>query len=561
MRILRKDGTVTPVEYTDEVRGHITYVTISKDLDFSDAVSLELEYAHGLAHSGDEGYFVLPGSTKSESMLCRFTEKADAEYVMKEYTMPIFGVKTKRGAFVAIVTGMAYSYTLVCGVKNGNYYLYPRFVLNGEQPCEDIRVEYHYLSADDGDYSGMAREYRRYQLQCGACLPLKERAAKNPTLAYAKDAVLIRIRMGWKPVPATVLHQTPETEPPMHVACTFATVERFMDKLHAAGVKKAELTLVGWNVKGHDGRWPSAFPVEEALGGAEGLRRVVEKAKHYGYLIDGHTNSTDAYEISPLWDENDLLVDRDGKHMPIGNWSGGAGRALCPACALKQAKTILPQVAETGFRGLHYVDVVNIVMPRVCYSKAHPVNIVQSIDCHRQLARLCHDRFGGYSSEGVFDFSARYLDFGLYVCFNEKKITPLCDALIPWWQLVYHGIIMSNPYAVTVNYPVKGEHAHLKLLERGGRPSMYLYSKFVEKKNGNWMGEDDLTCDDEADMDATVAHIARAYAEWETLSQLETAYMEQHREIAPGVFEITYSDGTALTVDYNTETFKISPSV
>ena len=561
MRILRKDQTTAPAAYTVEERGDVTCVTIQKDLNFSDVVSIDFEYAHDLAKRGDEGYFVLPGSQKSESMLCRFTEKADAEYVMREYTMPIFGVKTKAGAFVAIVTGMAYSYTLVCGVKDSRYYLYPRFILNGEAPCEDIQVEYHRLPAADADYSGMAREYRRYQLERGACLPLRERAAKNPTLAYAKDAVLIRIRMGWKPVPATVLHQTLKNEPPMHVACTFATVERLMDKLYAAGVKKAELTLVGWNVKGHDGRWPSAFPVAEELGGEEGLRRVIEKAKTYGYLIDGHTNSTDAYEISPLWDENDLLVGRDGKHMPIGNWSGGAGRALCPACALKQAETILPQVAKMGFHGLHYVDVVNIVMPRVCYSKVHPVNIAQSIDCHRQLARLCHDRFGGYSSEGVFDFSARYLDYGLYVCFNEKKITPLCDALIPWWQLVYHGIIMSNPYAVTVNYPIKGTHAHLKLLECGGRPSMYLYSKFVEKKDGNWMGEDDLTCDNEADMDATVAHIAHAYAERETLSHLEMAYMEHHREIAPDVFEIAYSDGTVLTVDYGAETFKISPSV
>lgn len=557
MRILQKNGTWSTVPYTVETKNHVTRVTVSKSLDFSNIDRLDFEYEHQLATSGDAGYFVLPNSTATESMLCYFNEKADAEYTSAVYTMPVFGVKTADKTFVAIVSGLAYNYTLVCGVKDGKYYVYPRFDIGGEQPYEDICVEYHYLTGDDADYAGMAREYRRYQLERGGCLPLKERAAKNPVLDRAKDTVLIRIRLGWKPAPAKVLRQTPENEPEMHVACTFATVERFMEKLHAAGVEKAEITLVGWNAKGHDGRWPSAFPVEETLGGEAGLRRVIEKAKNFGYLITCHTNSTDAYEISSMWDEDDLLLDRNGNRMEIGKWSGGQGYALCPSCALKQAETILPQVQTFGFSGLHYVDVVNIVRPRTCYNQKHPLNTAQAIACNTQIAKLSRDLFGGYSSEGVIDFSARYLDYGLYVCFNEKKITPLCDKLIPWWQLVYHGIIMSNPCATTVNYPIKGERAHLKMLECGGRPSMYLYSKFVERENGNWMGETDLTCDNEADMDVTVSHIKRAYDEWKTLSYLQTEYMEQHREIRPGVFEVTYSDGSILTVDYNTETYTL----
>jgi hypothetical protein len=33
-----------------------------------------------------------------------------------------------------------------------------------------------------------------------------------------------------------------------------------------------------------------------------------------------------------------------------------------------------PKVAELGFRGLEYVDVLSIIKPHVCYDPAHPCN-------------------------------------------------------------------------------------------------------------------------------------------------------------------------------------------
>ena len=39
------------------------------------------------------------------------------------------------------------------------------------------------------------------------------------------------------------------------------------------GIDKAEFCLVGWNVSGHDGRFPQLSPVEERLGGEKKLRK------------------------------------------------------------------------------------------------------------------------------------------------------------------------------------------------------------------------------------------------------------------------------------------------
>ncbi|MBQ4159669.1 MAG: hypothetical protein IJD83_01945, partial [Clostridia bacterium] len=71
--------------------------------------------------------------------------------------------------------------------------------------------------------------------------------------------------MAWKPVPCTIAEQTPENEPDVHVACTFDDVIKVMEAYKKAGVSKAEFCLVGWNMKGHDGRWPQILPVEESI--------------------------------------------------------------------------------------------------------------------------------------------------------------------------------------------------------------------------------------------------------------------------------------------------------
>ena len=84
-------------------------------------------------------------------------------------------MKNPRKTFVAIVTGMPNSFTLVTQAKEGVYTIFPRFQLRSDPPTEDIAIAYHLLSGDQADYSGMAKVYRNHQLSRKACIPLKER--------------------------------------------------------------------------------------------------------------------------------------------------------------------------------------------------------------------------------------------------------------------------------------------------------------------------------------------------------------------------------------------------
>ena len=518
-------------------------IIIPKERISADVRYIDITSDRFLAQAGDDGYYVIADVEHRGSHLCRFSKKSDVEQIIKQDLMPIFGVKNRFGTFLGIVKGLKQNFYIVAGTKNGKYYLKLRFIMTRFGAHEDIKIGMIQLQ-DDADYCQMASVYREYQLNRGACAPLKERIQNNKHLEYAVHAPEIRIRLGWKPAPPTILEQTVENEPKMHVACTFERVMDIIDELKRQGVGKAQICLVGWNKSGHDGRYPQIFPVEEALGGEEKLKELIQYATDHGYQIVCHTNSTDCYSIADTFSEDIVCKKADGSlNMTDFPWSGGNMYNLCPAVALKYAQRDLPQIAALGFRGTHYIDVISVVPLRECYDKNHMCNKAQSLEKYAEIMQLCHENFGGFASEGAFDFAAKYLDYALYVAWSDLENNTLFDEEIPFWQLVYHGIILSNPSTATVNYTIKGEKAHQKLIEYSGRPSFYLYSKFM---NGgtidDWLGGDDLICDTDEQLRYSVSKIKEAYEEYQENSYLQLEYMTSHKKTEHG-YEIEFSNG------------------
>jgi hypothetical protein len=507
------------------------------------------------APAGTDGYLVVPAISPC-CFLVRFTEHRDAEFIPyqeQKSVMPIYGMKRGEEAFVVIVTGMSYEFDLVSGVRKGVYYQYPRFNLYGQRPYEDIRVEVITLKGEDASYAGMARAYRNYQLDRKACVPLREKVKGNDVLKYNVDSVEIRLRNGWKPAPSPVMEQTPETEPPMKVAMTFDKVREVVEACHSRGLRELEWCLVGWNKSGHDGRWPQIFPVEEALGGEAELRVLINRARELGYCIVGHTNNRDAYSIADSWDEEYLLKKQDGSLvLDPGRWSGGRTYLICPQRAWERfAKEDLKKIAELGFRGLHYIDVLSIVAPQHCFDPAHPCTSRESAEWLKKIMIQAGKEIGGFASEGGIDHFCGELDSALYVGFRSLKSPDILDTEpIPLWQLVYHGITLYNPSSETVNYMIKSPDIRLRFIEYGGKPVVYYYSKFMG--NGNfWMGVEDCTCDDEESFAAGIDQIQKTLEEYRKLRHLQYEFMEDHRKIGEGVYETLYSNGTRITVDYN----------
>lgn len=564
----RENNFIKRLDVEITKNGDMFLATLKKEDIPKDTYNVNFMPEFENASAEEKGYMVAPRGgpyVKNSYMMCCFREQADYEHVVEDSAIALFGVKKEEYAFAGIVTGMRLDYDTIVGVKNNIHYIYPRFKLDGEGAYEDISVEYHFIKKEDADYSDIAKVYRKYQLDRGACVPLKERIVDNPQLKYAAEAMNVRIRLGMKPLPTPVMEQTLENEPEMVISCSFDRMKDLIDEFKRQGIKRAEFCLIGWNLKGHDGRYPEMFPVEESLGGEEKLRELIKYAQNNGYQITCHSNSSDAYTISSMWNEDDIIELKNGEISVDPNpWSGGRMYQLCPSVAEKQSAELLPKIADLGFKGIHYIDVITLAAPRKCYSKKHFLNKKQSVAINDRIMKLAKKLFGGFSSEGAYDVNIGNLDYALLV--HSRTIgadIPICDRVIPLWELVYHGIVLHNTSWETASYNANGEDSEtqkrrLKNIEFGGRPQCYIHHQFHGHREQIKLG---YTTETDELMAKSVSRMKELYDDYEKLSYLQYEFMEKHKEITENVFETTYSDGTKIIVDYNNETYRLEKGI
>ena len=504
------------------------------------------------AKAGEPGYWVL-----SNGELGDFTAAKDATHSAPYLPMAFYGMKTPRGAYVAIVRGMPFEFGVEVEVKGGTYSLHHRIDELSFGVYEDVVIEFIRLEGDDANYAGMARAYRKYQLDRGAVEPLTARVKRQPLLDYMTKHPEVRVRQAWKPVPSPLPEQTVKDEPPVKPVITFDRFARIADEFHRQGIAGAEFCLVGWNVGGHDGRWPQIFPVEPALGGEEKLKAAIRHAQDLGYQVVAHCNHRDCYIIADSWDAEYVRTKNpDGSLMrPKTTWGGGRMYTICPKRAYERFATKdMPMVRAMGFRGMHYLDVFSCLRSDPCCDPRHPLNGREAAKYVGFIMQLARDTFGGAASEGSYDHHAGQLDTVLYVSFARpfEKTPALVTRYVPAFQLVYNGIILSNPFTTTVNAMLKGRPSELKAVEFGARPTFYYYANFLTPGKGkNWMGDEDLTCATDADLEKSVTAVKRALDGYERRAALQYCFMDGHDELAPGVYRTSYSDGTKVYVNYN----------
>ena len=503
------------------------------------------------AKKGEEGYWVFPTGPLG-TFRC---DKGRA--VCTNPSMSMYGMKTPRQTFVAIVKSLKYYFHVEVTAQDGAYAM--GCALHEElcrEPYEDFEIEFRTLEGNEASYAGMARAYRKYQLDRGAIVPFRERVKGNAILKEAIEGPEIRIRQAWKPVPSTVPDQVPENEPAIkRVVVTFDRVGDIAREMKRQGVGKAELCLVGWNIGGHDGRWPQSFPPEAKLGGEPKLRKCIADTLACGYLIVPHGNYRDCYRIAEGFDLEYLVKDANGDPVQAHTqfWGGGRQYQACPRRGYERyAFREMPRMAALGFKGLGYFDVVTILQAPKCDDPRHPLNRAESAAFWGKSAEVSRKFFGGFASEGSLDHFAGSLDSVLYASFGDprKRNKGLVDRIAPIWQMVYNGFIVNNPFTTTVNFTAQDAYSQLKLLEFGGRPNFYFYSKFVDDGT-DWMGKSDLGCATDEELRASVAKIKAGWDVYAQVNHLQYEFIEGHDEVAAGVWRTTWSNGERIYVNYN----------
>ena len=489
--------------------------------------------------------------------------------------VPVYGMKTPRATFLAIATGMRYHAGVDYAAAKGAYSVSFVFHEDMHEIYEDIACEYHLFDDPAADYNDMAHCYRDYQKTHARMVSLKDRAAKQPALAYAAKWPEVRVRQAWKPVPATVNRQVPENEPKVTPYVTFARVAELANRLKASGVGGAEFCLVGWNKGGHDGAYPQLFPVEPTLGGEAGLRKCVADVQGFGYAIVAHGNYNDAYMIADSFDL-EFVKEKDENGFvvrPKQTWGGGGKFTMCPQRAYEKfAVRDAARVAALGFKGLYYLDVVTCHVTPACRDPRHPLTRAGIVKWFNAILDLHSETFGGVASEGACDAYIGHFDSVLTVGWSnpfpppDSELTPaqlesrrhaMFSDEVPFWELVYHGYLLYTPFRNIMNATANPDPRFmLKLAEYDGRPTFYVHSRFHTKPNAN-MGARDLRATTDEELAFSVDCIRKGTDEYSRRAHLQYAFMERHEKVAQGVYKTAYSTGAYTLCNYNDHTVKV----
>ena len=403
------------------------------------------------ARQGDGGYYLLPnfcgatmgfdkpGTWEHRDMV--YGEQCHHEHYV---AMPLCGMRDPdANSWLCLIANGQFDARVVARGGEGQCRLAPSCVVRHAKEAQPVKevFEAQYLCLPrDADYNAMARRYRQHLIEVRGMRPLAERLPDNPVLAYAASSYHCKIFMGLK---TGMLHDGREE---MTVCTTFADTAAMARALRQSGVERCVFFLVGWNPDGHDGKWPTRFPVEERLGGEAGFRALKATMDELGYQLSVHDNHADAYKLSEDFPHLDLLTDRSGEPVGGSHWGGGASYRICPATMPRPGSLLdLERVKRLGVNGIYYLD--NMPSPIfTCHHPKHPANRRDYAMGFRRLGQCAADLFGCCAAEGYNDYILETVDmpWKVHAPFRELchflPALPWLDAMVPFFQVAYHGL-------------------------------------------------------------------------------------------------------------------------
>ena len=521
--------------------GGVTYTVPMAEAAKWRRISLHVEGSE--ARRGEDGY-----ALTERGLVTHFTEETERwcpenHWMAQHYV----AMKTPRMAFIGIVDSLQYEYQCWCVAEKGLYRTYPEWEIDniGGPVYEDI-VYTVYELPPTADYNAMAKLYRRhFERRHPDLKPLAERMASQPLLGKLRDAFALR-QICARKWPADWMQGvdkkafdrdfTPGDEPSVWCVKSFAGTLEDLKALKAAGMDDVALCLAGWQTGGYDGRCPSVFPVEPVAGGEAELRKLIAGAQELGYVIDAHNNFTDSFTCSPRWDGGDVAgMKADGSlHANTDFWDGGRPYDTClKSVADRYFYDDLRKTRELGFRGAAYIDVFSAAWPYRCSNPKHPATRRDTERIQIALAKFCRELNGGFASECCFDHMIPYVDYINYAQCYIRKMRQWAatgrhvgwDEVVPFFELAFHDVVLSNPDKVTQEIPEGADR--LLLWEFGGRPVVYYWEAF------------------------DIPKMKKLYDEFRQLRHLQGVEMTEHRRLGDGLARVTYAKGEKVYFNYD----------
>lgn len=399
-----KDGVVYP--YTVETYVCIDYTDNSLRAEMrlsGDARGdiLEVQYPprFALDDVAGAGYTVLP---RMQGTLVPSGESiglAGGEIFERDGYIPLYG--QVKGA----VGGKGAGYAAIFDTPYDAMYHFteskvvPRFVPSlGKM---DYKRVMRYVFFADGDFNTIAKCYRTYLAARGELVTLKEKIARNPRVAALIGTPIVHTGIATHISPESDFYNK-ENPAKNDYYTPFSQRAAELRALKANGAEHAYLHLDGWGNHGYDNLHPDPFPVNEASGGADGMRDLQRTCTELGYLFGIHDQYRDYYYDAPSFSFDNAIESIDGSHPFCSVWYGGPHSFLCASLAPDYVRRNYNTFEALDIRlDGSYLDVFSVVRLDECFNPDHPMTRKQCADARRECLHILSDRGIIPSSEEV----------------------------------------------------------------------------------------------------------------------------------------------------------------
>ena len=402
-----------------------------------------------------------------------------------------------------------------------------------------------------GNYVDLAKRYRRYVMDSGLFVSLKDKIAARPVV---KNLIGVpfggggRVLQNRKPGAATYDTKNPESN---YNLTTFAqNIQRLRD-LKAQGWDHLNVTMSAWLNQGYDRQTPDALPPPKEAGGWEGMKAFFDACKELGYTCWLHDQYRDYYIDAPSWnpdfavhDEDDISpantfpgtrfkVDWKEGYIPfMDHWDGGTQSYLNNGFMLGHMVKNYRVMFEHGIHPQgSYQDVFGYIPPDQDFNPNHPSTRTDSMNYRAGVFRWIQKNLGIVGTEAGSDWVMPYVDYTTPRAnrgANTGTDPNHQDAItVPLYDLVYHDAVVTT-----------GGSGNL-------RGTLYGWASGLGGRGGTQTNLDQ------------VRRLTALHGRIGLLEMTNHEFLDKGRRKE----RTTFADGTTVTVDWDANTVEIRPDV
>jgi hypothetical protein len=389
---------------------------------------------------------------------------------------------------------------------------------------------------EKGTYVDLAKRYRRYAIDTGLFVSLKEKALETPMLNSLIGTPQVRLDILRNLKTDSDRYDTKDASKNYRLVTYDERIAQ-LRALKAKGVDAFHVVLTGWPTLGYDRQHPDGWPPSPESGGWDGLKRFADAVHALKYLLSIHDQYRDYYTDAPSWDPQFAIHEEDAASPPhafpgtrfgitkegeipfMRHWDGGKQSFLTPSMMLGHLQKNYDELFAHGvFPDGSYLDVFGYIPPDEDFSPEHPATRTDSMRARARCYTWVRAHLGLVGTEAAADWVVPYVDY------SSPLRPPRAGIPVPLFDLVYHDAIIT-PFAPS----------DLRGFLNAGLPQVAL-----------------------ADFDTAGERIRAMAALQKRLALLE---MTQHEflDATHRRERTTFADGTTVTVDWDANTYTIKP--